>query len=303
VSDTTSNLAQKTVLFADVSGSTKLYETLGDQRAFAAINNCLEVLRQIAAEHQGQVVKTIGDEIMCVFMDAVTAAQAACEMQTIISVNPPTTSVPIGIRIGFHFGPVLEKDGDIYGDTANMAARMAEIANAGQIITTGATVATLPAIMRASTRALSSLSVKGKVEDIEVCEVLWEESADMTIMARSTFSGKPTEPILMLVHQGRKYFVSQAHPSITIGRDEKAGIVVADPHASRMHAKVERRRDKFMLIDMSSNGSYVTIKSEAEIQLRREEMVLREKGSICLGHPCKQDSQEIVEFSVLPSPA
>ncbi len=286
------------MLFADVSGSTRLYEVLGDTRAFAAINACLDILKQLTATHSGRVVKTIGDEIMAVFPDAASAVHAACEMQLVVTSQPPVDKVRVAIRIGLHFGPVLESssDGDVFGDTVNVAARMAEIAKAQQIFTTGATVSLLPPIMRASTRALSSLSIKGKADDIEVREVIWQESEEMTMMVGNTVVHSTAEPVLKLVHQGGTFIVDAANPSLTIGRDEQADIVIEDRRASRMHAKIERRRDKFVLVDISSNGSFVMIKDEAEIQLRREEMVLRESGSISLGHPYKKDPTEVVEF-------
>jgi class 3 adenylate cyclase len=288
----------KAVLFADVSGSTRLYETLGDARAFATINGCLDILRDLTAAHSGRVVKTIGDEIMSVFPDAVTAVQAACEMQLVVSAKPPVDDIRVGIRIGFHFGPVLENpcDGDVFGDTVNIASRMTEIAQAQQIITTSLAVAKLPPIMRSSTRTLNSLSIKGKADDIEVREVIWQETAEMTMMVSNTYTPVNTEPVLQLNYQGKEFIVDATRSSITIGRDEQADIVIVDRSASRMHAKIERRRDKFVLIDLSSNGSYVIIGSEPEIPLRREEMVLRESGTISLGHPCKKDPTGIISF-------
>jgi class 3 adenylate cyclase len=217
----------KAVLFADVSGSTRLYEVLGDQLAFAAINGCLDILRRLTEAHSGRVVKTIGDEIMSVFPDATTATQAACEMQLVMSNQPPTASTRVAIRIGFHCGPVLEspEDGDVHGDTVNLAARMAEIAKSQQIITTGTTVAQLPAIMRTSTRALDALSIKGKLDDIAVCEVIWLESDDMTMMVGNTLSPVSTEPKLRLVHQGTEFIVDLARPNIRSGA-MKADIVI-----------------------------------------------------------------------------
>ena len=293
----TNTSRKKTVLFADVSGSTRLYEVLGDARAFAAINGCLDILRRLTVAHSGRVVKTIGDEIMAVFPDAVSAAQAACEMQLVVSAQPPIDKARVAIRIGFHFGPVLESsgDGDVFGDTVNVASRMVEIAKAEQIITTGATVAMLPPIMRAATRTFNTISIKGKADDIEVREVMWQESEEMTMMVGNTFTPKTAEPSLQLIHQGDKFVVDAAHPLLTIGR-EQADIVIQDRRASRMHAKIERRRDKFIFIDLSSNGSYVIINGETEIQLRREELVLRENGSISLGHPYKKDPTEVIEF-------
>lgn len=286
------------VLFADVSGSTHLYEVLGDARAFAAVDGCLDVLRRLTATHSGRVVKTIGDEIMAIFPNAVSASQAACEMQMVISAKPPIDDIRVAIRIGFHFGPVLTSDGDVFGDTVNIAARMTEIAQAQQIITTSTTVAMLPPIMRTSTRTLNSLPIKGKADDIEVLEVIWQGGEELTMMVGNTHTTKETEPVLQLIHRGDQFIVNTAHPSITIGRDELANIVIEDRRASRMHAKIERRRDKYILTDLSSNGSYVIIKGETEIQLRREEMVLRESGTISLGHSYQKDPTEFIEFSI-----
>lgn len=286
----------KAVLFADVSGSTRLYEMLGDTRAFATINGCLDILRSLTAAHSGKVVKTIGDEIMAAFPDAVAAAQAACEMQMAVNALPPVDNIRVSIRIGFHFGPVLESHDDVFGDTVNIAARMTEIAHGQQIITTGATVDMLPPIMRSGTRTLNSLSIKGKADDIEVREVIWQESEEMTMMVSNTFTHKIAAPTLRLIYQGDEFIVDAAHPSITIGRDDLADIVIKGRSASRMHAKIERRRDKYILVDLSSNGSYVIIEGETEIPLRREEIALRESGTISLGHPYKKDPTEIIEF-------
>lgn len=296
--DPVPNTIQKTVLFADISGSAHLYEKLGDERAFAAIDARLNILRQLTIAHSGVVIKTIGDEIMSVFPNAVTATQAACEMQMVTSHQPTIDGIHIGIRIGFHFGPLLESDGDVFGDSVNIAARMTEIAQFQQIITTGTTVTLLPPIMRTSTRTLSSLHIKGKMDDMQVCEVIWQENADMTMMVRHTLSSETAVHTLLLTHRGDQFIVNSSHPSIMIGRDEQANIVIEDRRASRMHARIEWRRDKFTLVDLSSNGSYVTTHGETELELRREEMVLHGSGSISLGHSYKSDPTEIIEFSV-----
>lgn len=288
----------KAVLFADVSGSTHLYEVLGDTRAFSAIDGCLNILRRLTVVHSGRVVKTIGDEIMAIFPDAAVAAQAACEMQMLIGAKPPIDNMRLAIRIGLHCGPVLECDGDVFGDTVNIAARMTEIAQAQQIITTKATITMLPPIMRTSTRPLCGLNIKGKADDIEVLEIIWQEGEELTMMVGNTYTTNAAEPVLRLVHQGNIFVVDASHPVITIGRDEQADIVIQNRKASRMHARIEHRRDKFVLIDLSSNGSYVNIKGETEIQLRREEMVLRESGLISLGHSYLKVPSESIEFSI-----
>lgn len=287
------------VLFADVSGSTRLYEILGDTRAFAAVNDSLNLLRRVTVAHGGRVVKTIGDEIMAVFPNAVGAVQAACEMQAEVTAQPAVEkNIRIAIRIGFHCGSVLEnqKDGDVFGDNVNIAARMTEIAQSGQIITSEAAVSKLHPVMRASTRLLDALTVKGKTEDIRVFEVVWQESEEMTMMVGRTHTPPQQETAVRLVHQGREFLINAERPSVVIGRGEQADIVIQDRLASRIHARIERRRDKFVFIDQSSNGSYITIKGETEIQLRREEFVLHGNGSISLGHSYAKDPGEVVEF-------
>lgn len=284
------------VLFADVSGSTRLYEQLGDTKAFAAINACLDLLKRVTATHGGHVVKTIGDEIMAVLPSADAAVQAACEMQVEVTAQPPVENIPITIRIGLHFGSVLERDGDVFGDTVNIAARMAKIAHGCQIITSDTTVARLHPIMQASVRLLDALTVKGKTEDIHVHEVVWQESEELTMMVGRTHALPPQESAVRLVYQGREFLVNAERSSLVIGRDEQADIMVQDRRASRTHARIERRRDKFVFIDQSSNGSYITIRGETEIQLRREEIVLHGNGSISLGHSYALDPSEVVEF-------
>lgn len=284
------------VLFADVSGSTRLYEQLGDAQAFAAINGCLDLLKRVTATHGGHVVKTIGDEIMAVLPSADAAVQAACGMQSEVTALPPAGDMRMAIRIGLHFGSVLETEGDVFGDTVNIAARMAKIAHGGQIITSDATVAKLHPIMRASARMLDALTVKGKTEDIHVYEIIWHESEDTTMMVGRTHAPPMSESAVRLVHEGQEFIVNAERPSLVIGRDEQADIVVQDRRASRIHARIERRRDKFVFVDQSSNGSYVTIRGETEIQLRREEFVLHGNGRISLGHPYAKDPSEIVEF-------
>ena len=116
---------ERAILFADVSGSTRLYETLGDKPAQKAIEGCLEALTQVVATYRGKVVKTIGDEIMVVFPRAEDASSAAGEMQQrVMQLPSPAAGVKMRIRVGFHYGPVLEDKNDFFGDAVNVAARI-----------------------------------------------------------------------------------------------------------------------------------------------------------------------------------
>ena len=293
----TSAAAEFAVLFADVSGSTRLYESAGDAAALDMIGHCLARIRTACESHGGRVVKTIGDEVMAVFPGADQAAEAAAEMQARISEQPAAGRVRLAIRVGFHFGPAIEVEGDVFGDSVNTAARMAALAKAEQVILSGQTADLLSPLLRTRVRQIDSLTVKGKHKDIGIFELIWQgPDADLTALA--------TRPMhvparILLRHGTREIELNEARPSVTLGRDPQNDVVIADRMASRLHARIERRRDKFVLVDQSSNGTFVSIEGDAEIQLRREEIVLRGRGRATFGHAWKDAADEMLTFSCI----
>ena len=282
------------VLFADVSGSTRLYETLGDERALAVVAHCLEVAKSACAGYGGQVIKTIGDEVMVAFPAADDAAQAAADLQARITAEPALGSQRLMMRIGFHFGPALASGGDVYGDSVNVAARLVGVAQGGQVITSAATAALLSPWLRMRTRELAALTLKGKLHDVSVCEFVWQDSSD-DLTTLSTRVRTPATHLLVR-HGDRELLLSEQRGSVALGRDAQNDIVIVDRMASRMHAKIERRRDRYVLIDHSSNGTFLSIAGEPEVQLRREEFMLRGHGHVSFGHPYAKDPSETIEF-------
>ncbi len=285
------------VLFADVAGSTRLYERLGDQEALHIVERCLKRMMLTTEQLKGRVIKTIGDEVMAVFDSAAVAMDAACSMQQRIDDLPPVSGIKLAIRIGFHCGSAIEEGNDVFGDTVNTAARMTGLAKGGQIITTAETVAALPELLQQSTRVIDALSVKGKADDVRVCEVLWQESDDLTMKAESIILKEPLVVRLTLRHGGGERVLDAGGDGVTLGRGADSDLVINDRRASRSHARIERRREKFVLVDQSTNGTYVTFEGEAEFVLKREEVILRGRGHISFGHACDAET-ETVEFQV-----
>ncbi len=283
------------VLFADVVGSTRLYETFGDDQAKQMIDECLHALRSIVQQYGGRVIKTIGDEIMCVLPSADNGCLAATDMQHKIMALPPVSSVKRSVRIGFHFGPVIEENSDVFGDTVNLAARMTGLAKGMQIITTGATVTCLSPMLKQSTRNIAVLSVKGKGDDVEVSEVIWQGDDELTM---STASIAFTAKIVTLSLQHAGQVLELDYDNIVLGRDAQCNVVISDRNASRQHARIERRRDKFFLVDQSTNGTFVVSQNEPEVVLRREELMLRGNGLIGFGHSVNLPDTETVAFTV-----
>ena len=284
-------------MFADVSGSTSLYEKLGDQRAMAAIDSVLSELRKSTVLQSGHVVKTIGDEVMAVFPSVDAAMQAACDMQSRVAAIPQSDNTRLGIRVGFHFGPAIEEKGDYFGDAVNTAARMAGLAKSGQIITSGPTVDALSPLLKASTREIDALQVKGKQDEIRIFEVIWHDSADLTAMADRDQPVNTPASSLALTYGAQTLKLGAAQKSVSLGRDAGNDMVVPDKMASRVHCKVEFRRGNFFLVDQSTNGTYVTVEGDAEILLKREQIMLRGRGVISLGHTASSKDAELVAFA------
>ncbi len=285
------------VLFADVAGSTHLYETLGDERALATVGRSVAAMGDACLAQGGRVVKTIGDEVMAVFATADAAAQAAIAMQARMAAETDA-SERVAIRVGFHAGPAIERDGDVFGDSVNVAARLVGLARASQVMTSKASASRLAPWLRARTRALGALAIKGKLDDLDVCELLWQDTNDDL----TTLSTRIEAPLacMRLRHGAREIVLGNGMRALAFGRDPQNDVVIADRLASRMHARIERRRDRFVLVDHSSNGTFVTREGEPELPLRREELVLRGRGRISFGHAHAANAGEIVEFDCEP---
>ncbi len=288
--------ADLSILFVDVSDSVRLYESLGDAAAFREVHEYMNVFKDVVVAHKGRVVKTIGDGALCAFQDPGSAVLAACEMHTRVHEKQSVQQRKISIRIGLHHGAVLLTDDDVFGDTVNVASRMAQLALAGQIISTAETIERLPPEQRNATRRLDALPVKGKHEAITVYEVLWQTGSDHTQMPGHL------DPVLhqagvsrlRLTHAGREIVVVT---SLSMGRGPNHGIVLKDLMASRNHVQIERRQDKFVLVDGSSNGTFISTKSGEEYKLRREEMLLHGSGVIAFGRLTSDKDAELVEFT------
>jgi class 3 adenylate cyclase len=292
----TTNLA---ILFADISGSARLYEILGDVAARTKVADCLEMLTAVIKQHNGTVIKTIGDEIMCTFPTSEDAANAACEMHEMLEedITEQTAAGPISltIRVGMHYGPAILEAGDVFGDAVNVAARMASMAKGSQIITTQNAVDAMSPIMRASTRFIDRAPVKGKKETMDIFEVLWQQE-DVTRMSTGVVTPQQTEPVRMrLTYQNDSVILDGDITQVVMGRSKSADLTVNETLASRQHVRIEHRRGKFFIIDQSTNGTYVHHEND-ESFLRREEMPLSGDGMISLGRSFTEDPQEVVHF-------
>lgn len=285
-------------MFAAVIGGQDLYAKAGDKAAHEALERCHLRLARAAESCGGRLMKATEDKVMVLAATPDAAADAASAMHLAMDKLPKTADVKLAAGIGFHFGPVIQKGDEVFGDTVNLAARLVELAGAGQIITTEWTGKLLSPLYRAWMRNLDKTQLKGRTEEIGLCELVWRADDNATAFARMRPDEEPAAPaVLRLTYGGKTIERRREKEAVTIGRGDDCGLVVADDQASRHHCTIERRKDKWVLADVSTNGTYVTIEGEPEAELDREELTLRKRGWITLGQP-RVHSTEVVEFSV-----
>ena len=287
------------ILFADVVGSTRLYEQMGDLRARDMVAICIDVMRSATEQRQGTVIKTMGDEVMSTFPSADEALNAAAQMQQQISSHAQlkVDGQPVSIRIGCHFGPVMLENRDVFGATVHTANRMTSQAKAGQIITTAATVERLSPEWRASCRQIDIATLKGQGNEVTLYEVLWQ-SEDVTSMVPAiSMNSRPVRLLrLRLRANDRDLVIDEQHTSVTIGRAEDNDVVIKGNLISRLHARIEISRNKFVLIDQSTNGTFVQTAAGEESFVRRDSLQITGEGTIGLGRLPDQDSPQTIRF-------
>ncbi|MDB6091829.1 MAG: hypothetical protein JWN85_4613 [Gammaproteobacteria bacterium] len=287
------------ILFADVVGSTRLYELMGDLRARDMVAICIDVMRSATEQRQGTVIKTMGDEVMATFPSADEALNAAAQMQQQISSHAQlkVDTTHVAIRIGCHYGPVMLENRDVFGSTVHTANRMTSQAKAGQIITTAATVERLSPEWRASCRQIDVATLKGQGNEVTLYEVLWQ-SEDVTSMVPAiSMNSRPVRLLrLRLRCQDRDLVIDEQRSSITIGRAEDNDVVIKGNLISRLHARIEINRNKFVLIDQSTNGTFVQTAGGEESFVRRDSLQIKGEGTIGLGRLPEHDSPQTIRF-------
>ncbi|WP_439536728.1 FHA domain-containing protein [Methyloversatilis sp.] len=284
------------VLFADLVGSTQLYERMGDTAAFALIDRCLRTMCDSVIGSSGTVIKMTGDGLLAVFRACDHAAETTLAIHRDIDGLPLAKHFSLGVRTGFHFGPVVESGNDIFGESVNIAARLSELASHGRAIVSTEAAVRLSEHWQPKIRPMPPRVVKGVARSVELCEMRCEHSDHVTHIGGLTMSSGRVE--MRVYHGGRVWLLGDEHPRLRMGRDIDVDIGIKDARASRQHCDLEFRRDRFVLTDRSSNGTFVTIEGRQEFALTREEVVIDGHGWLAFGSP-RSAASDVVEFFCL----
>ena len=266
-----------TVVFADISGSASLYETLGNERAAEAVTEVTRWIGETIGAHGGRVVKNLGDGVLGIFGDAPSAVSAMAQMlrQHQVRLDRWPQPLRIHVRAGVASGEVLDVEGDCYGDAVNVASRLCERAGPGEIWATDTAVLLSGSAVNVWYRKLGLMDIRGKAELLMLYQVEWREDEapeSLTQQAALISSFGPADSILGQIefswHGVNRSFSSSDAP-VMIGRATHVQLCINDPRVSRLHARIDWRNSGFVLTDMSSFGTWVRFDgSDAPVRLR-----------------------------------
>jgi len=263
------------------------------------IDDTLSAMISEVALHQGRLIKTIGDEIMVSFEDPSYACQCAQMLQRQASL----IDAQLPVRIGISFGETLLDQDDIFGDTVNDAAHLTHIARAGQILLTQTLADNLSDSLRRECHKFDRIAIKGQNVKSIIYRLHWESMTQAHNATTVMNIEENTAPLhsahLNLQYGEQSLDLLPEHTPFVFGRDSNSANLRINSHlASREHCKIVFRRGKFVLIDHSTNGTYVATSQQEEIYLRREELPLVGDGKIALGQSVDKGEDLVVLFRV-----
>ena len=290
----------KTVVFADIVGSTGIYKTLGDATAARLMTATTQTIADAIRAEGGEVVKTLGDGLLAVFDHNPAAIRATCEAQRALTQQAPHGPAEVRLKVGLSRGPVVLTPGDCFGDAVNAAARLSDSAAGGQILIADAVAEGLEPEQTTRVRSLGAIFLRGYDVPVPVHQIEWDvgwltnQAQPHLMSVMSTMWQR-----LGLAWLDQTLDVSFNQAPISIGRSPSNTFPVNDVRVSRQHARVEWRGSYFMLIDLSSNGTWVRFHVQDNVlALRRNECVLHGQGEITLGAKPADPTAPTVQFKI-----
>ncbi len=272
------------IVFADVVGSTQLYDKFGDTKASETVAHCLDIMKDATYQFNGTVIKTIGDEVMSTFETVDDAMGAAVMMQKRVTTETKEDGIPVSIRIGCHYGPVVQEQNDIFGAAVHTANRMTSQAKARQIVISGFTVEQMSPELRRQTRQIDVATVRGRLDEVALYELVWQPEEATSMLPTIEWENKDKRASKLLLNfRDTTVEVSDQRKSVNLGRADDNDLVVKGNLISRIHAKIEMRRGKFVLVDQSTNGTFLQDLQGKETFVRRDSTELNGEGTIGLG--------------------
>jgi len=292
------------VLYADISGSTRIFEQYGDTIARADIRECLSLLSNIAGNNEGKTIKTIGDEVLCVFYNPVKAANTSIEMhQALVDAceQGRFQSEALHIKIGWHYGNASFRPDDVIGEAPTLAQQVIKMAKRDETLTTGKSIDSLPPELRLKAIFIDRIEAEDGSGDIDVYSMPWNDDySEVTLISRQSTQADALVHTALILHYAEKELKLDSNKThCQIGRGEDNDLVVNGEYTSRHHAEIQFRHGRFHLSDMSTNGTAFVHSDGRKTRLHREGEMLSGSGTICFGGEPNIDPNAQVRYECI----
>jgi class 3 adenylate cyclase len=292
--------ARVAILLADISGSTPLYEAVGDAQAQRLIGRELRRLQAAITDQDGVCIRQKGDDVLGYFVEPQKAFRAVRAMLS----HP--TGQGLSIHAGLHYGAIVLARGDIFGEAVNLTARLAALANTDEALLSRSLFDQLPPGEAVCLRPLDRIRLKGVSSPIEVYSFVNDDAAMQTQMLVGATeirgaldSWLPAAAVTIVLSHGDASRRCGESETVLIGRAGECDIVLSGPWVSRRHAVVTVRDGKVILEDRSSSGTYVSVGGGHELLLRRETIVLTGNGIISPAMRPARPEADPVRFEIV----
>jgi adenylate cyclase len=283
------------VLLADVVGSTPLYESVGDAVAVGRIDDWRECMRALISGSGGEFVSSKGDDVLSIFEDPRAAFAAVSRMRV-------PGSLSISFHAGLHFGHVIRAGGDIYGDAVNLTARLAAIANPGEVLISQSFVDLLSPADKQLLGFLDKMIFKGKSEPCNIYTFLDDDrtlNTEVSLGRLDKSEAQEPRAISVTLRYNDQTKSCCNHESLTIGRSAECDLVINRRWVSRHHATITIANGRVRLAERSSSGTFISFQPGQEVLVRREDVLLLGSGTISPGvHGTNSDAQ-IINFEII----
>jgi adenylate cyclase len=293
-------LVTTTIMFADICRSTFLFNRLGDAKAAILVGEILKQTGTIVEGNEGVVLRSKGDDVLCIFNKPQMALQASMDVHKKISEFSTDATGELSMKIGINSGSALLSRGDILGDSVNIAARLSAFAKAGQTIVSSPTIEMLDGFPAGLIRPVGEISLKGKPGPVSIFEILDASQQDEITQVGPAALQFPKSNRLTINYQSRLDKLDYLLVRYLFGRNPDCDLVLDHPLVSRQHAEIRYQNDGFVLIDFSTNGTELIINGRLR-SLHHSQAALCGNGSIFLGRTVYNRKYEIAFHADTPS--
>jgi hypothetical protein len=306
------------VFIAEVVDGDRLITRLGEEETIRAVERCLNRIDLAIGASSGDVVARDRSALIATFKHCDSGVMAACGAIDRVRKLPPASGTQMQVRIAIHYG---EAENGM-GAGVEGARLILQACNADQSLASALVVDELnPAVRKfASAEAFHDDALEKL--PWPVFTIGTPSTASVSLVPAPTQPPRPAPsspltslkpppiaqppvappssgPRMRLKHQQDILFSDENRPVILLGRELGNDIVIIDPRASRQHARIERRRESFVLIDESTNGCFVAIEGEEEQCLKGAELPLIGSGRFGCGFSSKEFENDLVFFELV----